>query len=191
MNQISMKSNTAANCTPENIYFWIQFWSIDRSPDIYFEIQDLQESWYPWKQFRRFLSFEFSLSNKTLAISIEQVRYPQTSPPITVDGVLDQKPSKVRVSGIHLTSFFIWTQHKRSLLQQALNRRSVLHKAMLIHRYQILQVVVHSPIKQPKKLSVPADKLSQRFSHCRCHNYKLISQTFSRRYRWWGNFCTD
>jgi hypothetical protein len=46
------------------------------------------------KQRHRFLSFELSLSNKTLVKSIEQVWYLQTSPPVTVDGVFDQKPSK-------------------------------------------------------------------------------------------------
>jgi hypothetical protein len=90
----------------------------------------------PWKQCRQFLSFEFSLSNKSLAISIEWVRYPQTFPPFPpVDGVLDQKPSKSpckrNPSVIHLQ--LNSAQKKRTPTSLSLSRRSVLHKAMLIN----------------------------------------------------------
>jgi hypothetical protein len=105
--------------------------------------------WYPWKQHRRFLSFEFSLSNKTLAISIEQVRYSQTSPLVTVDGVLDQKPSespcKRNLPAILLQ---LNSAQKKRTTPTSSSRRSVLHRAKLIHRYQILQVVVHSSINK-------------------------------------------
>jgi hypothetical protein len=51
---------------------------------------------------------------------------------------------------------------QKRVLQQVRHRQSVLHKAMLINRYQTLQVVVHSSINQQFKHFGIADDITRR-----------------------------